>query len=109
MEDVISARGTWRGAWKFYVWGEVSFVHQIGVYAIIEYVCNFGDNKGKVLFHPAIRTDKFKERNGGKFYWQDTSTSYDSLEKAIIGAIAYNFDGPNSRAANYFSKMIGLE
>lgn len=99
VEDVCEGKG-----WDYYVWGNVVNVHKIGDYAVIEYVVRNGDNTGEIRFHPALWTDKYK----GHFHWQDTNRSYGTLEGAIVGVIAYKFDGLNSQAAGYFAKMIGL-
>ena len=104
IDDVINGKG-----WKYYVWGNVTIVHRIGDYAVIEYISNRGNDEGQTFFHPALWTDEFKQHHNNAFYWQDTNHSYHSLEAAIIGVIAYKFDGLNSQAAGYFCKMIGLE
>ena len=103
VEDVCEGKG-----WDFYVWGEVQNVHKIGDYAVIEYIVNRGEDAGETRFHPALWTDQYKQHHGNLFYWQDTNTSYMTLEEAVIGVIAYKYDGLNSQAARYFYKMIGL-
>jgi len=40
---------------------------------------------------------------------KDTARSNISLESAIVEAIAYKYDGCNSKAGYYFDKMIGLD
>lgn len=77
---------------KEYVWGRVIKVHCIGDYQIIEAV----DKKGEVHWHSYIDYD-------------DTCTSYKSLDSALVGCIAIKHDGVNSRAAMYFCKMIDLD
>lgn len=85
-----------------YVWGKVKAVHVIGDYQIVEYHprnCGRG-NRGidyeTTHFHPYID-------------WIDTNRSYTTLEEAMVGMVAYRFDGNNSQAAMYFSRMIGLK
>lgn len=87
-----------------YHWGEVIEVHSIGEYDIIEYYpkeyknsCSTGNiDYSHKQYHSYI--------NG-----KDTCHSYYTLEGAIIGVIAYKFDGLNSQAAGYFCKMIGIK
>lgn len=102
-EDILRGVG-----WRNYVWGEVVAVHRIGDYAILEYVCNFGDNNGRNLFHPLYWTDKHAEYHDNNPYWFDTSTSYGTLEESLIGVIVHKFEGANSQAGHYFCKSIGL-
>lgn len=86
-----------------YVWGPVITVHTIGIYDIVEHhpsIIEDGRGTGKYdhkksQFHPYIDGN-------------DTCHGYDTLEEAIVGAIAQKFDGLNSQAAYYFSKMIGI-
>ena len=68
-----------------YTWGPILRVHHIGRYAIVEYTPN--EALGTCQFHPFI--------DGS-----DTNRGYDTLEAAIVGAIAYRFDGVNSHARN---------
>ena len=101
IEDIVEGKG-----WEHYVWGEVTYVHRVGEYAILEYISDFGKDVGKVYFHPFIWTEQWHNE---EFYWSDKSTSYRSLDSALIGAIARKIDGTNSQAAEYFGKMIGLD
>ena len=82
--------------------GEFVEFHTLGEYSIVEYKPTKYDGISPAipkqydtesLFHPFI--------NG-----TDTNTSYETLEKAIIGAIAYKYDGGNTRADEYFFKSI---
>lgn len=74
-------------------WGHVHAVHRIGEYTIVEYKHR---HSGEIAFHVYV---------GNK----DTSTSFESLDAALVGAIAYKAEGPNSQAAWYFMKMIRSE
>jgi hypothetical protein len=76
---------------KDFVWGEVVKTHILGEYQIIEYVDI--DNCSSTEYQAYIN-------------YEDTNSSYDSLEKAITGAIAYKYDGANSQANTFFWKMI---
>ena len=73
-----------------YSFGEVVKTHIIGdTYQIIEAI----DEEGNIKFSTYINFER-------------TGFSYNSLEKAITGAIAYKYDGANSQANKYFWKMI---
>jgi hypothetical protein len=76
--------------------------HELGEYFIVEYKPTAYDGcspkvpkryEDESNFHPFI--------NG-----KDTNTSYVSIEAAIVGAIAYKYDGGNTRADQYFLKAI---
>lgn len=97
--------------WKNYTWGVVTEVFKIGDYGIVKYISNYDkEDVNKVRFHPFIwTTDESIKYHNDAPYWRDTSTSYYSLESAIVGAIAYKFDGANSQAGGFFDKMIGLK
>jgi hypothetical protein len=75
-------------------WGEIINTHIIGEYVIFEHTYK-GDHK-EISFHPYIN-------------FKDTSHGYSTLDSAIVGAIAYKYDGANSMAAGYFSKMVGMK
>ena len=72
-----------------YSFGEVVKTHIIGNYQIIEAI----DEDGNQKFSTYINFER-------------TGFSYNSLEKAITGAIAYKYDGTNSQANKFFWKMI---
>ena len=69
-------------------WGDIINVHLIEDYQIIEAIYH-----GEIRYHPYVN-------------FKDMHCSYESLEKAIVGAISYKYDGPNSKADVYFWKMI---
>lgn len=88
---------------KKFPWGPVVAVHEIGEYSVVEYhpevfekSTGTGRHHEYTNFHPYL--------NG-----KDTSQSFDTLDGALIGVIALKYDGLNSQAAYYFSKMIGLD
>lgn len=64
--------------------------HEIGDYQFIETAA--GDEKRFFAY--------IKGRSIGHYE--------DSLDAALIVAIAYKYDGTNSQAAHYFAKMIGM-
>lgn len=78
---------------KQYNWGQVIETHTIGEYQIIEAV-EKGSNS-KRLFSAYLN-------------FKSISCSYYSLDEALVGLLAYKYDGCNSRADGYFCKMIGL-
>lgn len=75
--------------------GTIVQTHCIGEFQFVEYICNIGSDIGKHHFSACIN-------------FEETSRSYRSLESAMIGTIAYKYDGANSQAGGYFEKMIGL-
>jgi hypothetical protein len=85
---------------KPFVWGELVKIHRFFDYAIVEYhppVYKDGHDTGKIdtACHYHIYID-------GK----DCSRSYEDFDSAIVGCIAYKYDGINTRADGYFMKMI---
>ena len=76
-----------------FTWGEIIKFYEIEEYTIASYNTDNKQKKKTVEFHAWV--DK-----------KDTCRSYNSLEEAIVGAIAYKHEGPNSQAAGYFMKMI---
>ena len=85
---------------RYFTWGKVIEVHEIGEYSIVEYndekrgvIGEEKEHENVIKFHPYI--------NG-----IDTNHSYDSLDAAIVGAIANKLDGSNSQAGGYFMKMV---
>jgi len=84
------------GEERSFVWGTVNYIHVIGKYSIVEYLSNTRGMENKTYFHSYIKN-------------RDTNHSYLTLEEAIIGVIAYEYDGPNSQAAYFFGKMLGFK
>lgn len=81
-------------------WGQVVTVHQIGELAIAEY-------------HPWLaghgrRPDLATTQYYGYYAGQDTARYYPTLEQAIVGTLAYHYDGHSSQAGLYFARMVGL-
>lgn len=83
-------------------WGPIIEVYQAGPYTVLEFledVSKYDD--------PAVWV-----RHGRTLYYvfvdgKDTHTSAPSLEGALVAGIAYHLEGPNSRAADYFMRMVG--
>ena len=85
-------------------WGEVRQVHSIGDIEVVEfYGRQYEDgqtspdvDRSVSLFHPYL--------NG-----EDLNQSYDTLDGAVVGAIAFKYEGSDSRAAYYFWRMVNRE
>jgi hypothetical protein len=87
-------------------WGKVIAEHRIGDYLIIEYFghkfngpCQVFDENGKPAYE---NVPSFHTYIKGK----DTNRSYPTLDQALVGTIADRYEGLNSRAADYFWKMV---
>lgn len=75
-----------------FAWGRVIEDHLFGPYMVREYIDN---TSGETLFH-------------GYAHGKDLNEGWNSLDRAIIGAIGKHHDGLNSLASHYFFKMIGI-
>lgn len=97
-----------------FVWGHVQALHFLPGsedidYLVVEYITNpsfiLSEGKtgggGKLSFHPYII------QSDGVI--NDTNHSYDSIEAAIVDAIALRFAGLNTQAGSFFMKVIGTE
>ena len=76
--------------------------HTLGEYSIVEYKPTAFDGCNPKVPHQYETESNFHPYING----QDTNTSYDTIEKAIVGAIACKYDGGNTRADVYFMKSI---
>ena len=72
--------------------------------------------KTKTQYHIYIHTDAYKGKcakidnrdyPGRKEGWDDTNMSAATLAEAFATAVAYLYDGCNSRAARYFLLSVG--
>ena len=72
-------------------------VHTIGDVDIIEYSRTDGNGKptGDVWFQPCIAGE-------------NTGYIFDTLDLAIVGALATKYDGRNSQATYFIDKMLGI-
>ena len=76
--------------------------HEIGEYTIVEY-------KGKVYENstPKVPTQYEEDSSFAPFInGRRICSSYETLDEAIVGAIAVKYDGGNTRADTYFMKAI---
>lgn len=89
-----------------FTWGPIDAIHQVGPYTIVEYR---RDNSNTTSADPdglAASHDQthFHPYIDGK----DTAQSFLSLDQALIGAIAYRHEGPNTRAPGYIYSMLDM-
>ena len=79
-----------------FTWGELIKIHTIGEYDIIEYFDK--DEDGKTTITIQFHLYVFNE---------DTCRSYDSLDEALLGAIAYKYEGSNCHhLVEYIKRML---
>lgn len=82
-----------------FVWGKVVKVHTVGEYQIAEYISKSSvkdPEAGETEFH-------------GYIGWSDEHVSFYSLDEALVGLVARKYEGCNSRAADYFFRMLDRE
>jgi hypothetical protein len=82
-----------------FTWGRVLRVHEIGEYEIVEFEPRRAGNQREEDFDPSPRFHAFID---GK----DTHHSYNTLDRALAGVIAYKHDGVNTKAHTYFMRAI---
>lgn len=88
-----------------FTWGSIIEIMDIGPYTIASYHPHKNDN-GRISSQ-IIDVDRTQFHG-----WVDGENSHRawlSLDEALVGLIAYRAEGPNSRAADYFKKMIANE
>ena len=83
-------------------WGPVIEVHQIANYTILEYLEDLSRYDQPELWYRHGRTLYYVYVDG-----KSTNVSALSMDAALVGAIAYRRDGANSRAGDYFMRMVG--
>jgi hypothetical protein len=77
-----------------FCWGRVVDIHEIGRYGIVEFrYVNNNEPYGSSAFHVFVDGEGL-------------SHTFPSIEWALAFGIAYVKDGINTRAADYFMKMI---
>ena len=86
-------------------WGKVVAVHTIGEYDIVEYKRWTYENGSMVYPRVPQVSSSFHPYINGK----DTHRSFDMMEKALVGAIAYRYDGCNSQAGSMFERMTQID
>ena len=78
-------------------WGAIRTIHSVGDIQVVEFERDCSNlssiearvNHGQVQYHAYVNH-------------RDTHDSYNSLDSALVGAIAYKRRGPNSQAAENF-------
>ena len=73
-----------------YTWGPIDGSYSVGPYDILRYRAT---QDGFLFFHAFV--------NG-----EDTNHSFNSLDEALAGAIAYRAEGPNCQAGKYFIQSL---
>ena len=76
-----------------YTWGPIDGSYSVGPYDILRYRAA---PDGYLSFHVFV--------NG-----EDTNHSFNSLDEALAGAIAYRAEGPNCQAGMYFIRSLRHE
>ena len=85
-----------------FTWGYLLAIHEIGEYSIIEF------HPWKVEGNRILvgDMDQTKKEYHGYLNGEDISESFESLDAALAGCIAYKYEGANHRADFYFMKML---
>jgi hypothetical protein len=89
------------GSGTGFTWGNIVKWYEIGPYVIAE-------------FHPWIYKNgcgtgiphKTKKEFHGWIKGKDTCNGWHTLEAAMVGIVAYKLEGCNSRAGEYFMRMV---
>ena len=66
--------------------------YEVGDYQIVEYITP----TGKLVFHPYIDYD-------------DIHRIYESLDAALLGVMAYKYEGCNYHVDKYICKLLGIK
>lgn len=74
-----------------FTWGRIIDIHTVGDYQIIEYIPK--RNKEERCFHPYIG-------------FNDTNTSYETLDKALTGVIFEKYEGHMNQLNYYVWKIM---
>lgn len=119
--DSEGAWSSYQGRWETYdnpkpfTWGDVVKVHEIGEYAIVEYIDRVAANEA-----PRPRRRKFSSFVGlhgkGAYLKRGTSHSHHSLDAALLHCIAFTAalrngginEALNTDAHEYAARVLGL-
>jgi hypothetical protein len=85
-----------KGEKDMFCWGRVVEVHKIGDHEIIECIPRKTDSE--ILDFDAPH----------EFHVNGASWHCNSLDAAIMGALAYKYDGSNTQAPRLFCKALGI-
>ena len=72
-----------------YTWGPIDGSYSVGPYDILRY----RTTDGYMLYHAFLDGE-------------DTNHSFNTLDEAIAGVIAYRAEGPNCQAGKYFIRSL---
>ena len=86
-------------------WGPIQAIHSISGIDVVEYLIDMSNHAGN---GPDGYADHGATRYHPYIDGKDTSRSYDSLDSALVGAVAIRREGPNTRAAEYFDRITGV-
>lgn len=85
-----------------YLHGEVIALHQVLAYDFVEF--------RPWALRGGVPDPSVVQGNGLAFRayceGEEIPVSFDSLEEAMVGAVAYRLDGPESQASRYFFRMV---
>ena len=89
-----------------FLWGDVIEREIVGPYLILSYhphkvrggIVSEAVDYNRTSYHPFV--------NHVSLGWLDTRHSYDNLDSALAGAIAYRVEGPNHHADVYFIRSL---
>jgi hypothetical protein len=84
---------------EMFCWGRVVAVHKVGDHEIIEYL----DRKMDGCTITYELTDKHM------FHVNNVGQSCNTLDEALLTAIAVKYDGVNTQAHSFMSRAIGIE
>lgn len=85
-----------------FTWGEYITQYEIGPYQIVE--CYPWVVRGVRIVSGVPNYDQ--RCYHGYINGESTSTGWATLDAALAGLIAYRQEGPNSRAGDYFIRML---
>lgn len=88
-----------------FTWGYLLAIHEIGEYYIVEYH-PWEVSEHRVLVGSANENETLYS---GYFNGRSIGQSFESLDAALAGCIAYKHEGANHRADLYFMKMLAKE
>jgi hypothetical protein len=85
-------------------WGPIDQVHQVGPYQIVE----FREDRS-TMAGPNAHEDHGRTMYASFVDGRRTAHSHYTLDEALAFAIAYRHEGINTRAGDYFIRMIGAD
>lgn len=88
-----------------FTWGKFVKFHKISEYLIVEYKPRVFDGVSPKKPKQHEEVSSFHPYIDGR----DTSTSYKSLDKALIGVISEKYDGFSTRAPQYIESMLKMD